>query len=90
MEVPQIIAGLKFTVRNYVVMDTKKSIEVRTDGAYRSEDRCKGSSVQPQTDCLIREVKHAVLIAHRCKLPSKHDDMSCECACGYRWVKNFK
>jgi len=55
---------------------------------------CKGTSVQPSTTIQIEGVPHGGIVTHKCSLPKDHDKdqetASCQCACGYRWVRNFK
>lgn len=51
--------------------------------------RCKSTNVKP-TKLQINNVEHAVLVTHVCKNEEHSSEESCECACGQRWVKNYK
>ncbi len=50
---------------------------------------CRSSTVQPSTTIVQNAIAHSGLITHRCHLSSAHE-VVCECACGYRWVRNFR
>lgn len=57
------------------------------------KQQCSGTSIQmaskDEPSIVINNVAHAGAVAHRCRLEAG-EHTSCECACGERWVKNFK